>query len=72
MINLRNKAARLGYDPNVWFDNVGWWPPGHRPRTGDLRGQYRQTTPPTATPSRAWTSASALASRPAWVTQIRS
>ena len=22
MINLRNKAARLGYDPNVWFDNV--------------------------------------------------
>ena len=22
MINLRNKAAKLGYDPNVWFDNV--------------------------------------------------
>lgn len=22
MINLRNKAERLGYDPNVWFDNV--------------------------------------------------
>ncbi len=22
MINLRGKAARLGYDPNVWFDNV--------------------------------------------------
>lgn len=22
MINLRNKAASLGYDPNVWFDNV--------------------------------------------------
>jgi membrane-bound lytic murein transglycosylase MltF len=22
MINLRNKAKRLGYDPNVWFDNV--------------------------------------------------
>ena len=22
MINLRNKASRLGYDPNVWFDNV--------------------------------------------------
>ena len=22
MINMRNKAARMGYDPNVWFDNV--------------------------------------------------
>jgi membrane-bound lytic murein transglycosylase MltF len=22
MINLRNKAKKLGYDPNVWFDNV--------------------------------------------------
>ncbi|QFU77432.1 transporter substrate-binding domain-containing protein [Halioglobus maricola] len=22
MINLRRKAERLGYDPNVWFDNV--------------------------------------------------
>jgi membrane-bound lytic murein transglycosylase MltF len=22
MINLRNKASKLGYDPNVWFDNV--------------------------------------------------
>ena len=22
MINVRNKAERLGYDPNVWFDNV--------------------------------------------------
>ncbi len=22
MINLRNKAAKLGYDPNRWFDNV--------------------------------------------------
>jgi membrane-bound lytic murein transglycosylase MltF len=22
MINLRNEAAKLGYDPNVWFDNV--------------------------------------------------
>jgi membrane-bound lytic murein transglycosylase MltF len=22
MINMRNKAAKLGYDPNVWFDNV--------------------------------------------------
>lgn len=22
MINLRNKAAKQGYDPNVWFDNV--------------------------------------------------
>lgn len=22
MINLRNKAATLGYDPNIWFDNV--------------------------------------------------
>jgi membrane-bound lytic murein transglycosylase MltF len=22
MINLRNKAAKLGYDSNVWFDNV--------------------------------------------------
>ena len=22
MINLRNEAKRLGYDPNVWFDNV--------------------------------------------------
>ena len=22
MINLRNKASKLGYDPNIWFDNV--------------------------------------------------
>jgi membrane-bound lytic murein transglycosylase MltF len=22
MINLRNEAEKLGYDPNVWFDNV--------------------------------------------------
>ena len=22
MINLRNKASKMGYDPNVWFDNV--------------------------------------------------
>ncbi|RLQ23414.1 lytic transglycosylase F [Seongchinamella sediminis] len=22
MINMRNKAKKLGYDPNVWFDNV--------------------------------------------------
>jgi membrane-bound lytic murein transglycosylase MltF len=22
MINVRNKAAKLGYDPDVWFDNV--------------------------------------------------
>lgn len=22
MINLRNKAAKLGYNPNIWFDNV--------------------------------------------------
>ncbi len=22
MINLRNKAAKQGYDPNIWFDNV--------------------------------------------------
>ena len=22
MINLRNEAKKLGYDPNVWFDNV--------------------------------------------------
>ena len=22
MINLRNKASKLGYDPNRWFDNV--------------------------------------------------
>ncbi len=22
MINLRNEAGKLGYDPNVWFDNV--------------------------------------------------
>lgn len=22
MINMRNKAASMGYDPNVWFDNV--------------------------------------------------
>lgn len=22
MINMRNKAAKQGYDPNVWFDNV--------------------------------------------------
>ena len=22
MINLRAKAEKLGYDPNVWFDNV--------------------------------------------------
>ena len=22
MINLRRKAEQLGYDPNVWFDNV--------------------------------------------------
>lgn len=22
MINLRNKAAKMGYDPNKWFDNV--------------------------------------------------
>jgi len=22
MINIRNKAAKQGYDPNVWFDNV--------------------------------------------------
>jgi len=22
MINLRNKATKMGYDPNIWFDNV--------------------------------------------------